>query len=139
MSRQPLFSEILEAKLENQGDLKQFNHCSSRDFDTDPAHLAYLMSQVQRLKTPLKAANKAYPHFPSRPITPYNLTELEAKAQAFFQNWSETLSPRFSRAELRSAFRRLAKKLHPDLSPSSAQEFMELKKSYEILKLIPKR
>lgn len=115
------------------------NTNSSREFDTDPAHLAYLMSQVQKLETPHNRAAKAYPQAPPRPVTPYLLTEPQSKAQVYFQSWDEPLSPRFTRAELKAAFRRLAKRLHPDLSLRSGQEFMELKKSYEILKDVPKR
>ena len=53
-------------------------------------------------------------------------------------NYYETLgvSPKASRAEIRSAYRRLARKLHPDLNQSSeeaATRFAVIAEAYEVL------
>jgi curved DNA-binding protein CbpA len=46
------------------------------------------------------------------------------------------ISPKVSNAEIKSAYRRLARKLHPDVnggSPETAREFGQIAKAYEIL------
>lgn len=143
MSKQVQFAEILEGKLRNQASTAQFDSSVRQEFDTDPAHLAYLMSQVQKLGTTPKRATTAYPRAIPRPLPAYILTPIEQKAAAYFQQWNEILNPRFTKSELKAAFRRLAKKLHPDLSlrakELSGEEFMELKKAFDALVKVPKK
>ncbi|MEZ5425310.1 MAG: J domain-containing protein [Pyrinomonadaceae bacterium] len=46
------------------------------------------------------------------------------------------VSPKASRAEIKSAYRRLARKIHPDVNssaPAASEEFAQIAKAYEIL------
>lgn len=132
MGKQSQFAEILESKIRSDLSKDQAPLECSREFDTDPAHLAYLMSQIQRLNFTSKKTTFAYPSLkrptnthprvqekPSIELPPHVLTETELQAANDFKNWNEALNPRFSKAELKAAFRRLAKRLHPDLSLKS--------------------
>lgn len=72
-----------------------------------------------------------------RPLPPHKLNIFQSAAAGFFREKGQELSPRFSARELKSAFRRLAMRLHPDHG-GSTQSFLDLQESFKILSEIHK-
>lgn len=152
------FAQILEGKIRNdiensmgisansqqkQSTQRPETFSQSKEIDTDPAHLAYLMSQVNMLKTansPRETSNTSfktgYPQPAPRPVKPHSLTPLQARAHRFFASHGLELSPAFSAKELKKGFWTLAKKLHPDCSKGSSGPFIELKSAYRELQTL---
>jgi hypothetical protein len=144
MGQTPSFAEILEGKLGNSEFVRATTSpidapFRSGEFDSSPAHLAYLLGQIAKPPQDLRPRKSPYPRPPARPVQPHILNDLQTKALSFFTHWGEVLTPAFSKGELKSAFRRLAKKLHPDLSQRSGSEFIELKEAFSQLNLVPRK
>ncbi|MFZ4403571.1 MAG: hypothetical protein ACOYOK_05655 [Pseudobdellovibrionaceae bacterium] len=66
---------------------------------------------------------------------PHQLSDEQKKSKSYFANAKENLNPAFQRHELKSAFRRLAKKLHPDHGGTDA-DYRQLLAHYQNLKII---
>lgn len=131
------FASILEGKIRKEIESSMNSRPSPSinvdNFDTDPAHLAFILSQVSPLKSVKVASKSGYPRTQPKPITPHQLTEAQQKARNTFAKWGLELSPAFTRHELKKGFWSLAKRLHPDHSGLSGQEFMELRAAYQTL------
>lgn len=61
------------------------------------------------------------------------LNEEQSQAYAYFLNWKMGLAQDYTRHELKSLFRRLAHKLHPDRNQGSSSLYLELKKNFDLL------
>lgn len=144
MEKTQSFADIFAAKIESKirqeysqesFDLsRDLGRAAGQEFDTSPAHLAFLMSQVQPLKS--TAAHKAYKAGPRPAPKPHLLNATQNAAAAVFARFGAELSPAFRPNELKKAFRTLAKKLHPDHSGGGAQDFIQLKMAFDCLQKI---
>lgn len=168
------FSEILYSQISARNSAKNFknpseNQKSTPGFETmDPAHLAYLIGNIQlKIQSPVdkKSAyfqkNRTQKTFESQRLPPgdsldkaptsapkaipHALSPEQQKAFDFFVIWKRPLPVNFSASELRSGFRQLALKIHPDTqdqdlknkSPGElTQAFMDLRRNYQILKAV---
>jgi len=107
------------------------NSSASTMLDSDPAHLAFLMSQVSRVQT--SAPKGKYPAPVVRPQRKaHTLNAAQTQAFNFFTIYIHDFSPGFTEAELRKSFRKLALILHPDHG-GQAEQFMDLKDHYATL------
>ncbi len=109
---------------------------SSIYIDSDPAHLAYLMSQVGKFE--FRNTRSQYPKpavRPQRPRPAHNLTASQKLSFEFLKTYVHDLSEGFTATELKKAFRQTAIILHPDRG-GSAELFIELKAHYEELKAV---
>lgn len=61
------------------------------------------------------------------------LNEEQSQAYAYFLNWKMGLSQDYTSTELKSLFRKLAHKLHPDRNQGSSNLYLELKKNFDLL------
>lgn len=131
------FQDILAGQMHSQDSDSDFhweNADSSTTQDLEPALLSTLLGRVPVTKSQRHfQQQKAYRPAPPKPIVPYSLPQSEQNAVEFFQHWGVALSPRFKTAELKKAFWRLAKELHPDHSGRSGAEFHELKRHHQVL------
>lgn len=88
------------------------------------------MAQQQTLR-------RAYPSSPTlktrTPRRSHQLSEEQNRAWNYFLKWKTGLSLDFTEKELKSVFRKLAHKLHPDRPGGSSLHYQELKKNYETL------
>lgn len=104
----------------------------------DPAHLAFLLGkiEVRRFRpAPKPAPIKASRPKPQRPAgPPHVLNERQKAAAAWFSEQGEVLRPDFNAHELKSAFRRLALRLHPDVVGGSDSQFIALRHEHAALK-----
>lgn len=131
------FTEVLFEQFEKQlgqkiqGDLhSQKLRLQSEIIDTDPSCLSQILGQTKVFKAPFGPKKYPTPRR-SQPIPkPHDLTPEQFSSLQFFTSWGESLTGHFSKQELKAAFRRLAKKLHPDLSRQSSEVFMQLKASF---------
>ena len=131
MSFQASFKQILREKMHGTQAEKSF---AGTILDSDPAHLAFLMSQVSRVQSP--APRGKYPAPAVRPQRKaHTLNAAQTQAFNFFTIYIHDFSPAFTEGELRKAFRKLALILHPDHG-GQAEQFMDLKANYETLQTI---
>jgi hypothetical protein len=108
----------------------------SREIDTHPAHLAFLMSQVSIHKGQAIPKKSTYPKPTVKIRPPHFLTEVQIGAFQFFIQMGSQLHPNFSSKELKQQFWLLAKLLHPDYSKDSGLKFIELKAAYKALQQV---
>jgi hypothetical protein len=138
MSQASPFAEILEQKISGGGENLSLNdHIHELNNGADPAHLAYLLGQFSPHKVTIKTNRFPYPRPAPKKKKPHVLNADQALAfeqiQKWARNWGQELDPGFSKKELKSMYRFLAKKLHPDLSQVSGEAFILLKKHYDCL------
>ncbi len=126
-----LVSEGIAARNVDNSSAENFG--GRREIDTDPAHLAYLMSQLPAAKTAFSPLKSTYPKPAPKARPPHFLTESQSLAYQFFMHWGGTLSPSFNAKELKQQFWSLAKRLHPDCPQGSGPRFIELKAAYKDL------
>lgn len=126
--------------------LEQSLTTSSPRLDNSPDCLGALLGLVQPLRqNPEVKAHLYHRHRPKvrpipRPRPAHALNEIQAAALAFFQNSGQSeLKDNYSMAELKTAFRQLALRLHPDHSQGSTTRFIQLKNAYDSLCLVFKR
>ena len=138
------FRQILEEKLQGHGSNAGATGASappinsSIDHSTDPAHLAYLLGNLG-VSYWQPRAQRIYPAGPRPVPTPHTLTPDQQRAYEFFNSVAvlgATLSPAFSRRDLKKAFRQLALRLHPDMNKGAVAPFLDLKNSYELLNAV---
>lgn len=139
---QTTFQQILEEKMAEPVTRPSFQRETG---GAEPAHLAFLLGQVGVFRFPAQrrptmTTHSAKPTPPPRP-TPtrpkgpaHSLDERQKTAMVWFANRGERLEEDFTSTELRSAFRRLARRLHPDISGGDTQPFLELKAAQSALK-----
>jgi hypothetical protein len=137
MGMQTSFQQILEEKIrmQNPPGAAPGESFPDRDHAQDPAHLAYLLGSLQ-VSYFRPTAAKIYPAPPTPPPRPHVLNEAQIKALSFFTLHGVTLSPAFTRRELKKAFRSLALRLHPDTNKGTSGPFIELKQMYESLSVL---
>jgi hypothetical protein len=132
------FKDIL---LEKLGGTERFH--SQNPVDLDPVGLSYLLGQVEKFSfSQTFGTQSQYKKPASRPKykleaprakgPAHELNDSQKAAYAFFRANGSPLLEDYTLAELKTGFRSLAFKLHPDCGGSSAT-FIELKKSYELL------
>jgi hypothetical protein len=107
-------------------------------FGTDELAIgfAWMMGQpFSRSETvPVSKGRSAYGVRP-RPPRPHTLSERQSLAKELFGRWGAVLSPAFRPAELKSAWRRVAKAVHPDHG-GNAEAFREALEAYHVLKTV---
>ena len=84
-------------------------------------YFAKVSSTQTRMKKPQESRKK------------HQLSEAQSQAYAYFLNWKMGLSQDFTATELKSLFRKLAHKLHPDRNQGSSSLYLELKKNFDLL------
>lgn len=105
---------------------------SSEIRDDSPANMAFLLGRLQVFRF-AKPVTNPFPRTPppkrERPKGPvHSLSTEQTESKNWFISQGEPLAEDFFRTELKTAFRRLALKLHPDKEGGSIQAFLELKK-----------
>lgn len=143
MNRMSTFQEILEGKMQ-EADVRE-TPPPRETGAAEPAHLAFLLGQtpVFRFQKPapartfrptVSASARPSPLRPRRTQgAPHVLSERQKTAVEWFARFDEVLPPDFSPSELKAAFRRLARRLHPDHSGAGPAAFLELKGHHEAL------
>ncbi|MBX3040906.1 MAG: hypothetical protein KF789_09400 [Bdellovibrionaceae bacterium] len=126
------FQEILEEKM----GVKTATS-SAGIADGSPANMAFLLGHIRVFRFEKPTPNpfpRPAPRRKERATGPaHSLSSEQAESKKWFILQGETLAEDFLRAELKTAFRRLALKLHPDKQSGSIQAFLELKKHRQIL------
>jgi hypothetical protein len=119
---------------------------STARLDNSPDCLAALLGIVQPLRqNPEAKAHLYHRHRPKvrptpRPRPAHALSETQVAALHFFRNSGQSeLQSNYSMAELKTAFRHLALRFHPDRPQGSAALFIQLKNAYDCLRLVFKR
>lgn len=70
---------------------------------------------------------------PPKPRPDHILDDRQSDSLSWFQKMGQNLNNNFRVEDLKKAFRLLAHQLHPDKPHGSAQQFMLLKKNYDLL------
>ncbi|KYG62481.1 hypothetical protein AZI86_16750 [Bdellovibrio bacteriovorus] len=137
MSFQTSFKQILREKMGQQEAAPAQN--PSTYIDTDPSHLAFLMSQIGKFEFETRRGHYPRPAIrPQRPRPAHAFSESQKQSFEFLKSYIHDLSEGFTGAELKTAFRKAAIRLHPDHG-GSTQTFMDLKTHYQILTEIVSR
>lgn len=123
------FAQILREKT---GATPSEKPVFSSSAGVDPAHLAYLMGTVSPLNSGFQ--HRRYQAPPPPPRKAHVLTESQKSAVEWFRTQGETLVEGFNSKELKTAFRRLALKMHPDSGGNvSPADFLTLMKHHQVL------
>ena len=131
MERAATFAQILEEKLRSK---------STEEFTPSrptPSYEAVLLNQLLT-STPRHAfqnTRHSYPKPQPKPRQAHALSSDQSQALSLFQGYLPDFSPGFFRHELKSAYRQLALRLHPDHG-GSTQKFMQLRQAYKTLELV---
>ena len=136
-----------------ENDLK--NQISPRDSQLDPAHLAFLIGKIPQSQYHLKFQNYVKPQPTAQtkttaetkveiketvheaileiPRKKHSFNPKQLKAVEYFKLLGWSLRVDFIEPELKSAYRDLARKLHPDRKSGSHTSFIQLKNQYDLL------
>lgn len=131
------FAEILE-NLSNPKGAEHSHTQSLIDFSAgwesslDPLGLAQIIGFTPVFKT----GYKKYAN-PIRPRIPHIMTVEQNLAFENLSIWSKSLTNAFTSFELKSCYRQVLLKTHPDQG-GSTESFLQAKKSYEILSSLVK-
>ena len=129
MNSHASFRQILNEKL---GISQEEASSYQGEIKSDPAHMAFLIGQIGRFD--IRATKNNYPRPMARPQRKAHvLSASEALSFEYLKVHNLDLSPAFTEAELKKAFRHSAFILHPDQG-GSTEQFVELKAHYENLK-----
>lgn len=135
------FAEILESQLRQEIRKKLFEEIAPST-SSDPLIPSELWTQLvgkitpQRFMASQQAArvyHQLRPHPKPRPA--HVLSSEQTQAFQFFLFYGSDLHDNFTSKELKSAFRKLALKLHPDQG-GQAEAFLSLKKAFERLQMV---
>ncbi len=131
------FAEALENKIRQQIERENQKPPPSNSSEAPEAGWTRLVGEMPsyRFQSPQKAT--AY-HLNRRPVArpSHVLNDAQKEAWAFFQAHLLTpLSPAFTRADLKRAFRALALRLHPDQG-GTATQIQSLLKARQQLELV---
>lgn len=127
------FQEILEEKMTSTTPKSSLSH---REIGaTDPAHLSFLLGRVGIFHFRSRVGPHPFPSTKtsdSKSVTTpdHHLDERQRNALQWFSRWHEVLPLNFEKKQLKGAFRRLARRLHPDTGGGGARYFLELKDHY---------
>lgn len=131
------FQQLLEDQMDSQdSDLDWQSEVLdfSPSPDLEPAILTALLGRVPVTKSQRKFQQQtAYKAAAAKPVVPHRLNSAQQAAAQFFATSGVALSPRFKIMELKKAYWRLAKDLHPDQSGRDGTEFQELKRHHSVL------
>lgn len=125
--RREIESEILAEDPVSRGENVYF----TREFDDSPRGMAWLLGKMPKSLITDPRGRTAY-GVKSRLLPPHKLNVFQVTAVLFFKIHGVLLSPRFTQKELKTAFRQLAKKLHPDQG-GTTEAFLDLLESFKIL------
>lgn len=105
----------------------------------EPANLSILLGQCHKVLFNTKPPKAYLRTKVNIPRTPHKLSTSAQKAMYFFESNGFSLDPGYTRKELQQAFRKLAKKMHPDFNHENTNEmFIRLRESYhDLLKVCP--
>lgn len=105
--------------------------------DLPPGFSSLLANQSQSRPThPTQSrAKKAY-GVVAKPLPPHDLSPEQKLAAHIFQTYQTPLSPRFTRKELKTAWRKLAKKTHPDQGGSESSFRAALKAYHDLTAVV---
>lgn len=119
------------------GDSTTSNSQSSSTYiDTEPSHLAYLMSQIGKFEFDTRRGQYPRPAVrPQRPRPAHAFSPSQKQSFEYLKSYIHDLPEGFTAAELKTAFRKAALILHPDLG-GNTEQFLDLKTHYEVLKAI---
>ena len=140
------FAKVLENKIrkEIQAENSPQTQSTYIEKDTEHPHLAWLLGQANDLKvsTPTRMPSKTpYAAFAPRPKPrpSHKFTAEQALAFMLFQRLDSSMADNFSIKDLKSSFRDLAKKTHPDHN-GNRDDFSQVLTAYKILLgLFPKK
>lgn len=112
----------------------------------DPAHMAFLLGQVAVTKLANSTVSQKFGRPPKRPAQTrarpqgpaHSLDERQKLAFAWFLDQGESLLADFNAQELKGAFRRLARRLHPDVTKGPNGPFLELQGHHRALRTVNK-
>jgi|GEM_PF-5918122 len=135
----------LELEAEIDAWLEKGSPTTAR-LDNSPDCLTALLGVVQPLRqNPEAKANLYHRHRPTvrptpRPRPAHPLSEAQTQALRFFQeSGNSELQNNYTLSELKTAFRHLALRFHPDRPQGSAPLFIQLKMAFDQLCLVFKR
>ena len=104
----------------------------------DPAHLSLLLGNIPRSTFPRVAGQRAYGQIPEsrpKPKVPAYLSPEQGLAWQYFAEQGAVLKSGYKKNEVKVAFRKIAKKIHPDVfpKPESHELFLRLQLAYKHL------
>jgi hypothetical protein len=147
------FAEVLEKKIRREIEAEiltevdawldedaSHNGPSSTRLDNSPDCLTALLGVVEPLRqSPQSKAHLYHRHRPAvrpqpKPRPPHIFNDAQKTAYRFFHiHGEEGLQQNFTLPELKSSFRRLALRLHPDRPQGSTEHFIRLKNAFDCL------
>lgn len=142
MTRERSFHEILEEKLHGKTSQEPSTKTETPAVESLADVLESLGNPVWTFASPT-GARRAYPlgkgpkasTRPSRgPVHP--LSDRQKDAISFFEQFAERLPGDFSESDLKGAYRRLALRLHPDMTGGATGSFLELRSHYKSLEAV---
>lgn len=131
--REEILSEMGDFPSENPID-RDFHNSEIGPSLEETLGFAWLLGNTERTAFTGSRGKTAY-GVKTRPRRPHSMNSSEREAYCYFQSYIEDFSEGFSLRELKSAFRGLARRLHPDMGGTPAG-FIRLRQNYEILAAI---
>ena len=132
------FTEVLFEQFEKQLGQKAKAHSPSQNqsfrseiIDTDPSCLSQILGRTEAFKS--NVVKNPYPRPVTKPRPVHNLNEEQRRALQFLRKLGTRLEDNFSKSELKSTYRQMMKKLHPDIPGGSEVLFKEAYKSFKSL------
>jgi hypothetical protein len=145
------FADVLEKKIRREieeeilaevdawgADDTALSSAQNTRLDNSPDCLGCLLGVVEPLRqNPQTKAHLYHKHrSPPPPRPAHALSPAQQKALHFFIERGSALADNYALKDLKSEFRKLALKLHPDRPHGSAAQFIQLKAAFDQLRLI---
>jgi hypothetical protein len=114
------------------------NSWSPRIPDLEPAGMAQLLGVLPKTDLSIHSGSLAYRRFhkPPPPRAPHKFTPDQQLSYEWFRENGAELAPNFALRELKSAFRCLALRYHPDVYRGPAEKFLSLRECYQKLQSV---